>query len=77
MSDINKGASLPVESSSIKAELQAAFARIAEIPARETLVDVISSELWMSGVQGCIEAGDTSHDGHDLDLVDQEVKEIA
>jgi len=76
MTDDNKGAALPVESNTIHAELQAAFARIAEVPAGRTLVDEISSKEWFEGVQGCIEAGSFEHED-DLHDADAEVKKIA
>lgn len=72
MANNDKGASLPVESPSIQAELQAAFVRIADVPAGSTLVDQIDSDLWNNGVLGSIEAGNPSTDSDELDSVDAE-----
>ncbi len=77
MADNTMGATLPVESSSIQAELQAAFARIASVPAGRTLVDSISSELWNDGDMNGIEAGGTTSDPDELDSSDSQVQRIA
>lgn len=71
MADETKTASLPVMNDSIQAELQAAFARIQNIPASRTLIDSVDSDLWMAGIIGSIEAGCADNDDEALDNCDQ------
>lgn len=77
MADNNMSAKLPVESPSIQAELQAAFARIASVPAGRTLVDSVSSELWGDGDLFGIEAGCLANNPDELDASDEVEKRIA
>lgn len=70
-------ATLPVESTTIQAELKSAFARIDSVPAGKTLVDQISKDLWGSGVEDNIAAGSDDNSSDELDYADQEVQDIA
>ncbi|WP_370045440.1 MULTISPECIES: hypothetical protein [Salipiger] len=77
MAKQHTSASLPVESDSMQAEFQAAFARMAVVPAGRTLIDEISEELWLEEVTANIAAGSAAHCADELDDADAPVKEIA
>lgn len=77
MAKAHTSASLPVESDSIQAELKAAFARIADVPAGRTLFDEITSEQWLEEISGNIAAGSVANDDRELDNADAEIKAIA
>ncbi|MBY5974040.1 hypothetical protein KUV28_16890 [Ferrimonas balearica] len=70
--------SLPVMSDSTQAELMAALARVADVPAGRTLIDEMSDALWAEeDFDYQIEAGSVEHVDRDLDMADAEFKQIA
>lgn len=77
MTNANISASMPVESESLQAELQAAFARIAGVPAGRTLIDDLSTQQWLEDVNHNVAVGSTEHSDEELDAADDEVREIA
>lgn len=77
MANTQNSAALPVGSDSIQTILEAAFARIAEVPAGRTLFDEMASELWLNDIAENPAVGSTEHEDEELDNCDTEVKQIA
>lgn len=77
MADETMTASLPVMSETLQAELHAAIARIQQVAAKRTLIDMVDSNLWASGVDGSIEAGSDQSDDYALDSCDEPQRLIA
>jgi len=69
---------LPVESDDMKAQIFAAFDRIASVPERATLIDEMSDDEWLSDEPDAwaIEAGSDRFEG-EIDVLDKRAPDAA